>query len=161
MIRGCRMRTSTDANNKTTIAVTTTAAADDLQFVGNTVHGATAGECTTVVQLVGADRLQFHGNTIVAATSSVDVGVVRFLTTASTDIKVFHNVLRNNKAASVQVVTGLANCTGEVDHLTLHSLANDNLTNAWSTPASISFGRNVGVVNLAGETAGVFGTVST
>jgi hypothetical protein len=155
------MRTSTDANNKTTIAVTTTAAADDLQIIGNTIHGATAGECTTVVQLVGADRLQFLGNTIVAATSSVDVGVVRFLTTASTDVKMFHNVLRNNKAASVQAVTGLANCTGEVDHLFMVTLANDNLANCFSTPASFVFGRNVGVANLAAETAGVFGTVST
>jgi hypothetical protein len=160
-ISRCKIRTSTDANSLTTIPITTTAAADDLEIIGNEIYGATAGECTTGIRFVGADRLKFFGNTIALATSSTTVGSIQFLTTASLDIKMFHNTVRNNKAASVHAITGMAGLTGEVDHLTLVSLANDNLTNAFNTPASLIFGRNVGVANLAGETAGIFGTVST
>lgn len=160
-IRRCKVRMGTDANSLVTIGITTTAAADDLVIAGNEIFGATAAEATTLIQLVGADRLKFFSNTIVGATSSVNVGVIRFLTTASLDIKMLYNVVRNNKAASVQAITGMAGLTGEVEHMLMVTLANDNLANCFGTPASLVFGRNVGVANTIAETAGVFGTVST
>jgi hypothetical protein len=161
-IRNCKIRVGTDANAKVTIAITTTAAADDFEFTGNEVYGATAAECTTVIQFVGADRLKFHGNSIVAATSATGVGVVRFLTTASTDIKMFGNSVRNNKALSTIAITGMAGISGEVDGLFMTVLS-DNvaaLTGAFATPASIVFGRQVYVANVIAERAALFGTES-
>jgi hypothetical protein len=79
-IAGCKIRMGTDANSKVTIGITTTAAADDLVINGCEIYGATAAECTTMIQFVGADRLQFNNNTVSGATSSASVGVIRFLT---------------------------------------------------------------------------------
>ncbi|HYE97437.1 MAG TPA: hypothetical protein VEJ18_00945 [Planctomycetota bacterium] len=161
-IRNCRIRMGTDANSKVTIGVTTTAAADDLEIAGNIVYGATAAEATTLFQFVGADRLHFLDNEVVGATSAANVGVIRFLTTASTDIKMFRNVLRNNKAASSVVVTGLASNSGEVDQLFMTCLNNNaaDLTGAWATVADITFGRQCYVANTIGERAALFGTES-
>lgn len=164
-IVGCKIRMGTDANSKVTIGITTTAAADDLVIAGCEIYAATAAEMTTMIQFVGADRLQFHGNTVVGATSAATVGVIRFLTTASTDIKMFHNSIRQNKAgggATDNVVTGMAAVSGEVNHLHMMCLGNNaaNLTDAWGTPASIMFGRQVYITNAVAERAALFGTES-
>jgi hypothetical protein len=161
-ITNCKIRMGTDANSKVTIGITTTDAADDFEFVANQVYGATAAEATTFIQFVGADRLQFHGNTVVGATSAVGVGVIRFLTTASTDIKFFENVVRNNKALSTAAITGMAGVSGEADYLFMAVLSDNAaaLTGAWGTVASMNFGANCYVTNLAGERAALFGTAS-
>lgn len=164
-IAGCKIRMGTDANSKITIGITTTAAADDLEIIGNEIYGAAAAECTTMLQFVGADRLKLIGNTIVGATSSASVGVVRFLTTASTDIKVFHNSIRNNKSgggAGDQAVTGMAGVSGEANWLHMTVLGNNaaNLTGAWGTPADMVFGADCYVTNTVAERAALFGTAS-
>ncbi len=161
-ILGCQIRTSVDANSLSTIPLTTTAAADDFLFQGNEVYGATAGECTTALQLVGADRAKILDNTFSLATSAAAVGCIRFLTTASLDVKMFRNVVRNNKASSSQAITGLAGCSGEVDDLLMVVLSDATaaLTGAFSTPASFVFGMNCGVANTIAERAAAFGTVS-
>jgi hypothetical protein len=161
-IYNCKFRMGTDANAKVTIGLTTTDAADDFEFIGNQVYGATAAEATTLIQFVGADRLQFHGNTVVGATSAVGVGVIRFLTTASTDIKFFENVVRNNKAASTAVITGMAGNGGEADYLFMTCLSDGAaaLTAAWGTVANMTFGANCYVANTIGERGALFGTVS-
>lgn len=161
-ISRCKIRMGTDANSIVTIGITTTAAGDDLEIIGNEIYGATAAECTTMIQFVGADRLKFIGNTVVGATSAAAVGVIRFLTTASTDIKMFYNRVRNNKGSSSQAITGMAGLTGEVDHLFMTVLS-DNvaaLTGAFSTPASLTFGRQTYVANTIAERAALFGTES-
>lgn len=165
-ILGCKIRMGTDANAKVTIGITTTAAADDLVIVGNEIYAATAAEMTTMIQFVGADRLQFHGNTVVGATSSASVGPIRFLTTASTDIKMFRNIVRNNKSgggAGDMAVTGMAGNSGDVDHLLMCVLGASatNLTAAWGTIASIQFGRQVYVNNAVARRAALFGTESS
>lgn len=165
---GCRLignkiRMGTDANAKVTIGITTTAAGDDLEIVGNEIFGATAAECTTMIQFVGADRLKFHGNSVVGATSAVGVGVIRFLTTASTDIKMVRNIVRNNKAASVNAITGMAGVSGEVDELLMVTLNDTGVgatSTAWATVASLVFGGNVFAANTIGERAVAFGTAS-
>jgi hypothetical protein len=164
-ITGCKIRMGTSATAKVAIGITTTAAADDLVMAGNEIYSDTTAECTTMIQFVGADRLKFLGNTVVGATSAATVGVIRFLTTESLDIKMFHNVLRNNKAgggATDNVVTGMAAVSGEVDHLFMTCLGNHatNLTAAWGTPASIVFGSNVYIANTIAERAALYGTVS-
>lgn len=160
-IRNCKIRMGTDANSLVTIGITTTAAADDLEIVNCEIYGATAAECTTQIRFVGADRLKFIGNTLVGATSSTTIGNIQFLTTASTDIKMFDVTVRNNKAASTAAITGLTGTSGEVDYLTMFVLGNGanqlvlgNAAGAWSANADgMMFGLNVGVVNLAGESA--------
>lgn len=161
MISGCRIMFGTDANNLVTIGITTTAAADDLTFAGNECFGATAAECTTFLQLVGADRLKMLNNRITGATSSTGVGLVRFLTTASLDVSVDQLMVRNNKAASIVAITGMAGVTGVMDNVLMVTLANDNLTNCFGTSlGSLSFGAGCRVSNNVTETAGQFGTVS-
>lgn len=164
-IKGCKIRMGTDANAKVTIGITTTAAADDLQIVGNQIYGATAAECTTMIQFVGADRLQFHSNTVVGATSAATVGVIRFLTTASTDIKMFNNSVRNNKSgggATDNCITGMAGLSGEVDRLHMIVLGNhaSNLTDCFGTVGDLVFGGHVYVTNTVGERGAAFGTAS-
>lgn len=163
-IINCKIRMGTDANSKVTIGLTTTAGATDFTFAGNEVYGATAAEATTLIQLVGAVRLKFLGNSIVGATSAATVGVVRFLTTASTDIKFFNNTLRQNKTvgATDQVVTGMAGVSGEVDNLFMICFGDNaaNLTDTWSTPASLVFGRQCYVANKIAERAALFGVES-
>ena len=160
-LRNCKIRMGTDANSLVTIGITTTAAADDFEITNCEIYGATAAECTTMIQFVGADRLKFIGNTVVGATSNAAVGVIRFLTTASTDIKMIDNVVRNNKALSTLVITGMAGISGEVDYLFMVGLSDTGLTTFFGTPASICFGANTYVANLVGERAALFGTAST
>jgi hypothetical protein len=165
VISNCKIRMGTDANSKVTIGITTTAAADDLVITGCEIYGATAAECTTMLQFVGADRLQFLGNSVVGATSNASVGVIRFLTTASTNIQFFGDYLRNNKAgggAGDMAVTSMAGNSGIVDDTMMVVLGNDagNLTGAWGTPASVVFGPGVTVANAVAERAVPFGTAS-
>lgn len=161
----CYIRVGTDANSKCTIPITTTAAGDDFTISGCEILGATAAECTTVIQLVGADRFKLLNTRIVAATSSASVGVVRFLTTASTDVLFNGVVLRNNKSgggAGDMAVTGMAGVSGEADNMLLVVLGNNvaSLTAAWGTPASMVFGRQCYVANTIAERAALFGTES-
>lgn len=166
-IIGCQIFAGFDVDQIVTIGITTTAAADDFTFAGNDLVAETAAECTTMIQFVGADRLRFFNNRITAATSAVGVGVVRFLTTASLNIQMFHNVIANTKAVSETAVTGMAGLTGLVDYLWLAVLddAAGNLVlsdaaSAFETPASLQFGQNVYVTNLAAETGATMTPVS-
>ena len=168
-LRFCLARVSTDANSKTTIPITTTAAGDDFAVVGCEFYGATAGEVTTVIRAVGADRLKILGTIIVAATSAVGIGVVQFLTTASTNVLIDGGcVFRNNKAASTAAVTGLTGTTGFCNNTSLLVLANNanqltmgHADGAWSANVDgMMFGMSVGVVNLAGEVAAKAAVVS-
>lgn len=160
-IVGCLMRVSTDANSKATIPITTTAAASDLVIAGCRIFGATAGEVTTVIRVVGADRLQILDTYIVAATSSTTIGCIQFLTTASTNILIEGVRVRNNKAASTAAITGLTGVTGFADDLFMMVLGNGanqlvlgNAAGAWSANADgMMFGLHVGVVNDLGESA--------
>lgn len=164
-ILGCKVRVSTDANSKTTIPITTTAAGDDLTLAGLTILGATAGEVTTVIRAVGADRLRIYDCNITAATSAVAIGVLQFITTASTNIDIRRCMFRNNKAASSAAVTGLTGVTGFADDVILCTLDNSgggagqsltlgHANGAWSANVDgMMFGMGVAVVNLAGESA--------
>lgn len=159
---GNLMFAGTDANNKVTIGITTTAAADDFVFSGNRLFAATAAECTTMIQLVGADRLVMVDNEIVCATSNAAIGPIRFLTTASTDIKIDGLIVRNNKASSSQAITGMAGIGGYANNLFMGVLSDAGaaLTGAFATPGNVQFGRQCYVANTIGERAALFGTES-
>lgn len=161
-IVGCRINFGDDANDIVTIGITTTAAADQFLFANNDCVGATAAECTTFLQIVGVEGLKMFNNRIVGASSSTTVGLIRFLTTASTNIQVDGLWVRNNKALSTIAITGMAAVTGEADNVFMTVLSNDvaALTGAWATLASMVLGRNVVVVNVIAERAALFGTES-
>jgi hypothetical protein len=159
-IIGCQMRMSTDANNKATIPITTTAAADDLSLIGNLMYGATAGEVTTGIDIIGCDRLRMIGNHIGGATSDVAVGIVRFATTASLDITLESNTYRNLKALSTCAVTGLANVTGVSKYEHFHYLDTASTT-CWLTSAGKMTFHRPTVTNTTAETGTeTAGTVS-
>lgn len=161
-IEGCKVFFGADADDNVAIGVTTTAAATDFTFEGNECYGATAAECTTFLQIVGGVRAKLLSNRIVGATSATGVGLIRFLTTASTDVVVDGLNVRNNKALSTVAITGLAACSGEVNNLFMTVLSNNAaaLTGAFATPASFVFGRQCYVANLIAERAALFGTES-
>lgn len=158
-IDSCKFRMGTDANSIVTIGLTTTAGATDLNITNCEFYAATAATPTTMIQFVGAVRLKMVGCTVVGATSAVGVGVVRFLTTASTDIKVFDCIFKNNLASSTAAVTGMAGVSGEADYVNMSVLSGG--ASAWGTVASMNFGPNVTATNTVGHRGAVFGTAST
>lgn len=153
---------SIDADQLATIPVTTTAAADNFEFKRNYCYGATAGEITSFLYLVGADYCQVHDNTIIAATSSTTVGVVRFITTASIGIDFRWNNFINMKAASIHVVTQMAGVLGLVSDCGFGIL--DGATLAGWVPAGAGNGPEFFrcyTANLAGESGALTTPVST
>lgn len=155
----CDIRCERDADQGATIAVTTTAAADDLTIAGCKFHGTNDGTLpTTYLRLVGADRLKLLNNVFTGASSSATIGLVQFITTASTDILMLNNWVFNSLATSNAAVTGLAGLTGFVNELYTQSLgahanfaALGNANGNWSASAgSLSFGPDVYMSSAAG-----------
>ncbi len=157
--RRCKIRSGTDANAKVTLGIVVSSAADcfmeDVYW-----YGATAAEATTHLRLTAATRFRMKNVTIEAATSAAAVGVIQFLTTASTGVLIEDCAFRNNKALSSQAVTGMA-AVGGIVRNTHFTILDDATLAAWGTPADVTFDSRCCVTNLAGETAAVKTTVST
>lgn len=157
----CKIRMGTDANSKVTVGVTTTAAADDMEILNCDVYGGPAAECQTFFSLVGADRLRFHNNRLMGATSNVAIGLITFTSTGSLGISISNCQVFNTKALSTTAINSIAATTGTADQLLLGVLADNanqltlgHADGAWGdSAAGMIFGLNVGVVNLAGESA--------
>lgn len=149
-----------DVDQLVTIGITTTAAADRLRVGKNRFIGDTTSECTTFLQLVGVDDLWMYDNTFAGATSSTGVGIVRFATTASLNIKLERNTYINRKAASAAAVTGLAGVSGESHNEFFHYLDNSSTT-PWVTSPGIMAFNNPRLVNLAGEVGMLPTVIST
>ncbi|MDX2253288.1 MAG: hypothetical protein NW202_13465 [Nitrospira sp.] len=159
-ISGCRIVFANDADELATIGITTTAAADQFTFAYNHCYGATTGEVTTFMQIVGADNLRLIGNYIQGATSNTGVGIIRFATTASTNILSENNYFGNKKALSTCSVTGLAGVSGVSKYDHFHYLNTTSLTPWLTSTGDMSFHRPT-VTNTTGETGTeVVGTVS-
>lgn len=158
-ITGCLIRTSVDADQLATVPLKLTDTADDCAIVGCHFYGATAGESTTIIDLLGADRLYMEDVVVQAATSSTTVGVMRFAATAATNIVIRGCTFINRKAASVHAVTGVAALSGVVSDCDF-GILNDSLLVAWVTKGDLMFYR-CQVVNLAGETGGAATPIST
>lgn len=153
-----------DADQGVTIGVTTTAAADYLEFSRNDCFcDVTAGSTltTSFMYLVGADYCKVWDNIIDGATSSTTVGSVRFITTASVGINFRRNIIVNKKAASIHAVTQMAGVLGVVSDCGFGIL--DNATLAGWVPAGAGDGpqhfRNY-TANLAAEEGALMTPVS-
>lgn len=158
-INGCTIRFSTDANSLSTTPLALSSCTD-FTFNNNVMYGATAGECTTAIDIVAADRLKMWGNHIAGATSSTGVGIVRFKTTASLHIDLRDNFYANRKALSTAAVTGLAGVSG-VSHNELFHYLDNTSTTMWLTSPGIMAFFNPRTVNLAGESGMLSTVVST
>jgi len=158
-ITNCRINFGDDANDIVTIGITTTAAANGFTFANNECIAATAGATgTTFLQIVGGDALKVVGNYISGASSAVGVGLVRVLTTATTNIQILDNVIRNNLASSEEALTLLAACTGFMNGNNLHVL--DNASTALDEDGSIIYGNDNYLANTVSERGVQLGTVS-
>lgn len=156
-IINCRARTATDANSLCTVPLAVTDDGDDFTMINNRFLGATAGECTTQVDIAGSDRLVMINNYFHAATSSTTVGTVRFKATAATNIFLKDNCYVNKKAASAAAVTGVASVTG-VSVNELFCYLDNTSTTMWVTSPGLMHFLNPRTSNLAGE-AGMLSTV--
>lgn len=149
-ITNCRIMFGGDADDIITRGIVTTAAADYFTFSNNNCYGAVAAEVEeTFLEFVGADYLDMRDNYIDGATDAVAVGVVRFITTASTYIRMERNTIINRKALSEQAVTGMAGCTGIVKDCHF-SILDDTNTDGFEGEGDLSFS-GCTCSNLAGE----------
>lgn len=158
-IRNCYIDFGGDVDDIVTIGITTTAAANDFWFVGNTCVGATAGATgTTFMQIVGGARLRLIGNFISGASSGVAVGLVRALTTAFTDAIIADNYIANNLASSEEALTLINSCTGLLEGNRLAVL--DNASVALDNDGDMTYGPDNTLANTVGERGLTLGTLS-
>jgi hypothetical protein len=157
-IVGNYITTGTDANNKVTIAITTTAAGDRLLFRGNTVRGAAAATMTTFLRLVGSDNTVIEDNDIVCGTTAAAVGPIQALTTASTGVRIAGNLIQNNATSSTACITGMAGLDGWISRNFLRNMTDASVAHI-VTPGNAQLFENYGV-NNNGERGIALGTAS-
>jgi len=127
-IAACQIQFCVDNTQLSTVGITTTAGATDFTIDGCECHAGTSTGTgvTTHVRVVGTTRFKMYDTVINGSTSTVSVGVVQFLTTASLNVDIRRCHFRNNKAASSHAFTGMTGCTGAVIDCSVGVL--DNLT---------------------------------
>lgn len=151
---GCDFECEIDADQGSTIAVTTTASADDLTIAGCHFYGSTDGTLvTTYLRLVGTDRFRMFNTTMYGATSSTTVGVLQMLTTAPTNVHIENCSFSNRKALSVHAATGVALATGVVKDCAF-GILDDATLPGWETEGNLQF-FGCRTSNLAGEESAV------
>ena len=161
-IEDCYINFGVDNDQLVTIGITTTLAADQFSFKRNQCYGATLAACTSFLYLIGADNCQVWDNSIIGGTSSVNVGVVRFITTASVGIDFRRNTFTNLTASSVHAVTQMAGVLGQVSDCGF-GILNDSGLAGW-VPAGAGDGPQFFrcyTANLAGESGGLMTPIST
>lgn len=156
---GCRVNTGVDADRLSTIAITTTADADDFSIVDCWIEGAILAESTTLIRLVGADRFFMSGCYVYGATSSTTVGVLQMLTTASLNVLIEDCIFVNKKAASAHAATGMTAATGVVNRCKF-GILDDTTLQGFDTEGLLQF-FDCQVSNLEGEAGAAKAPVST
>jgi len=147
-IRNCKINTGTDANNKVTIGVTTTAAADGFVFEGNTVKGAALATMTTFLRIVGGTDIVIRNNRITCGTTSAAVGPIQNLTTAAVDAWIDNNVIHNNAASSTACITwALASSTGTISNNFCRNMTDASNAQIVVTSGDMQLFENRGVNN--------------
>lgn len=111
-IVNCYINYGVDADQLATIAITTTAAADNFEFIGNYCVAATGSVNTTFLRLVGVDNGLIAGNYIRGETSVATVGSIQCLTTASTNLRLIGNFVANMKSDATIAFTPMTATTG-------------------------------------------------
>jgi hypothetical protein len=155
---GCDFQVGVDADQIVTKAITTTDAANRFSITDSHFYGATAAECTTVLEVLGSDDLRLENVHIQAATSSTTVGVMRLNATALLGGFVSQCSFINRKASSVHAVTGVASSAGVCQDTNFGILDNATLA-GWVTKGDWMFFR-CQTVNFTGETGAATTVVS-
>jgi len=159
-IRNCWIATGTDSNNKVTIGITTTAAADDFVFENNRVIGAAAATMTTFLRLVGVDNALIQNNYINCGTTSAAVGPIQELTTACTEAQILNNRIQNNATSSTACITmALASTTGVIANNLCRNMTDGSNAQIVVTSGDVQLFNNYGV-NNSNETGILLGTAS-
>lgn len=149
-ISNCKFHTEIDADQGAVFALRTTAAGDDLTVDCCQFYGSGDGTLpTTQIRLVGADRFRMFNSTLSGYTSSVNVGLLQMLTTASTDVHIENCTFAHYLASSVHAATGMAGATGNVVRCNFGILDNATLA-GFETEGNLQFFGCL-VTNLAGE----------
>lgn len=147
-IDNCRINTGTDANNKVTIAITTTSGASDFVFTNNQVRGAATATMTTFLRCVGLANPVITNNDIVCGTTSAAVGPIQELTTACTGINIDSNRIHNNAASSTACITmDLANTTGWISRNFCRNMTDASNAQIVVTSGDVQTFENRGVNN--------------
>lgn len=111
-ISGCRILWGFDADQIVGTGILVSGA-DYFTFNDNRANSnIAAAPTTTFLQIVDSDFLEMHRTMIQGSASATTVGPVQFVTTASLGIDMQFCVIRNQLAASVHAVTGMAANTG-------------------------------------------------
>lgn len=159
-IVGCRINCGTDANNKVTIGITTTAGATDFVFDSNVVRGAAAATMTTFLRLVGLANPRITNNDIICGTTAAAVGPIQELTTACTGIDIGWNKVQNNATSSTACITmALASTTGWIYQNFCRNMTDASNAQIVVTSGDVQLWDNKGV-NNSNETAILLGTPS-
>ncbi len=147
-VSNCRINCGTDANNKVTIAITTTSGATDFTFSGNKVRGAALATMTTFLRLVGVANPVVTNNDIVCGTTSAAVGPIQELGTACTNINIANNRIQNNAANSTGCITmDLASTTGWISDNYLRNMTDASVAHIVVTSGDVQLFLNKGVNN--------------
>lgn len=159
-IVGCRLNCGTDANNKVTIGITTTAAATDFNFSNNIVRGAALATMTTFLRCVGLTNPIIMTNDIICGTTVAAVGPIQELTTACTGIFIDNNYIQNNAASSTACITmGLASTTGWIANNKCRNMTDASNAQIVVTSGDVQLFANLGV-NNSNESGIALGTAS-
>lgn len=156
-IYDCYVTAGVDVDQLCTIGLAITG--DDFDLVNCRIYGATAAECTTLVNISTCNRTRISNCIIEGATSSTTVGVVRMATTAPLNMLIEYSNIVNRKAASIHAVTGVAAMSGQFRFCGFGILDNATLA-AIGTSTGICQIQHCKTVNLAGEAGGETSTVS-
>ncbi len=126
-ISDCDIWWGFDATHIVTIGITTTAAADNLDFNRNNCFAETAAApTTTFLRLTGTDYLRIDGTYIIGPGSSTTIGPVQQLTTASLKANITNSTFISTTASSTVSFTAISGCTGIVDKCAFGVLASGN-----------------------------------
>jgi len=155
---GCEFQVGVDADQIVTKAITGTDAANRLAFTDCHFYGATAAECTTVLEILGSNDFRMVNTHVQAATSSTTVGVMRLNATALLGGFVSGCSFINRKASSSHAVTGVASSAGICQDTNFGVLSTSGLI-GWQTKADWHFYR-CKTTNTTGEAGGETSTVS-
>jgi len=158
-ISNCEIKAGFDANQIVTQGITITG--DRCKWLNNSLFATTAAPAgAAFMDINAADDFQMEDSTFLGASSGTGVGLVRFVTAASLNIRLARNTYINKLAASTCAVTGLASVTGVSRDEHFAYLDTTSLT-AWLTSPGLVTWHRPTVTNTAGETGTeVVGTVS-
>lgn len=142
-----------DADQIVAIGITTTAAADNGTFNYNRCYAETAAvPTTTFLRLTGTDNIEIDNTYIIGPGSTVAIGPVQQLTTASLKCRITNSQFQNTLAASTHSFTAIAGCTGIVDNCGFGVLAAGN---------GLTTGSGLQVTNSKTAVAGAAGVDTT